>query len=341
MFLSSLELNEQKYIQATFAILRYIAFLSITIFSIYIIIYNVYNPSNPIPSQLQRENSNTVNLLLRFDIQKWLVTLPVIAYALNLNHGISPLSHPIAPKNHLKPMYIMVFISLWLAYAIVGLTVSVAFLHLVNENASLNWAYFVSFPNSIFVRTISYFILLFPSLDVLSIYALLVTTISNNIYLVVMCRDTSQGSFTRLDRFGKLLFRLIIAFIPLIGSLFVSNLVALLKIAGLIALILQFLIPCASQIQSKRLCRIELEKFRNESSLTVTNKSSHIIETDSEIQNITHKQKAITGKIGEFLFNVEARTSFSGWYSNNITIIFVSIVGALSFCCASLNIVYS
>ena len=52
-----------------------------------------------------------------------------------------------------------------------------------------------------------------------------VTSLANNVYLVLMRRDTSESVLNWKDRVGKLIFRLFFAFIPLIGALFISNLV--------------------------------------------------------------------------------------------------------------------
>ena len=329
MLLSLMELEEQKYIQILFAILRYFAILSITIFSTYIIVHNICKPFNSIPTQLNNTHSNTVHLLLRYDTKHWLATLPIVAFALNLIHGISPLSYPISPKKHLKPMLISVFTTLWCIYAIVGFTVSMAFLYLINENAVLNWEYFANFTNSIPIRLISNFIMLFPSLDIVSIYSLYVTSVANNIYLIVMRRDTSQGDLRSADRIARLFLRLIIASIPLVGAIFVTNLVRLLKIAGLFAFSIQFMIPIASQYQSKRLCRKEIERIRN-LKLTTTTTTQNLIEKDPEIRKKLN--------IKDFLFKKDTNTVYSGWYSNNITVIVVGVLGLFCFCLALVSI---
>ena len=327
MLLSLMELEEQKYIQILFGILRYFAIFSITIFSTYIIVYNIYNPINSIPAELNNTHSSTVRLLLRCDTRHWLDTLPIVAFALNLIHGISPLSYPISPKKHLKPMLISVFTTLWCVYGLVGFTVSMAFLYLINENAVLNWGYFSNFSNSIPIRLISNFLMLFPSLDIISIYSLCITSVANNIYLIVMRRDTSQGNFGPADRIMRLFLRLIITSVPLFGAIFVTNLVRLIKVAGLFAFTIQFMIPTASQYQSKRLCRKQIERIRNIKLTTTT-------------QNLMDGIPEICKKfnIKDFLFRIERDTIYSGWYSNNITVIVVGVLGVFCFCLAFVSI---
>ena len=345
--LSSLELNEQKYIQALFAVLRFIALTSIVIFSTFIIIHNKYNPNNPMPLTLNNTNSTVAQLLSRFDVIQWFVALPIIANALNLSSGIPSLTHHIVPKERLKQMYIAVYLTLWFFYATIGVLVSIAFLNLVNENAALDWNYFTQYPYSIIARIFSYFIILFPSLDVISIYPLYVTTLSNNFYLAVMCRDTSQGKFSWKDKMGKLAFRLIFAIIPLIGAAFISNLVTLLQLAGLFVAILQFFIPATCQWQSKRLCGKQIDSIQivnNRTPLLRDNSAgtNSLLRTVSPVDNGAplqqQQQKEIILSIRDFLFKVEAKTPYSGWYSSNAVIIIVSVVGLICFCLTIVSI---
>ena len=338
MVLSSLELNEQKYLQVSFAIMRFIVFVSLVIFSIFIIIHNIYNPQNPIPHELNNTNSTATQVLTRFDIVQWFIAVPIIAGALNITNGIPSLSHNVIPKRRLKQMYISVFLTLWFFYAAIGVLVSFAFLNLVNENAALNWKYFTQPQYNIVARIVSYYIVLFPSLDVISLYPLYVTSIANNIYQVVMCRDTSQGDCTCKDKIGKLVFRLVCAFLPLIGAAFISNLVTLLKIGGIFILFLGFLIPATCQLQSKRLCRKQIENCQlipssNESSrLRVCSNHTTISPIRNDATLHLQKPKGMPFSIKHFLFNIEARTPYSGWYSSNFVVIIMCVVGVFCFC---------
>ena len=343
MLLSLLELNEQKYIQALFSILRFIALISIIIFSIFLIIHNSIDPKNALPPTLRNSNSTITNALSRFDVKWWLVTIPVLVYAQNLHQGIPSLTHPVSNKRQLKPMLITTFITTWCFYTIIGLVVSFAFRNLVNENATLNWNYFTEAPNNIMVRIISYFIILFPSLDIISAYPLVVTTLANNVYIVLMCRDTSETIFSWKDRIGKLSFRFFFAFIPLIGGLFVSNLVTVLNFAGLFAFAMLFFVPITCQFQSKRLCKKEIEDFREVDAQSIfepLTPRALSLGTESHFsdQSVSPARYSSPSKQGdkkhaliELLINVDARTPYSGWYSNNLVLIVISLVAVVCF----------
>ena len=122
--------------------------------------------------------------------------------------GIPSLTHPVVSKRKLKPMLIATFITMWSFNTILGIVFSFAFMSLVNENAILNWDYFTKGVNNIFVKIVSHFIILFPSLDIISAYPLVVTTLVNNVNLVLMRRDKFESVFNWKDRIGKLIFRL-------------------------------------------------------------------------------------------------------------------------------------
>ena len=343
--LSLLELNEQKYIQAIFSILRFVALSSIITFAIYLIVYNSLNADTPIPSGLNHTNATSTQLLSRFDMKWWLVTIPVLVYAQNLHQGIPSLTHPVLPKIRLKAMLIATFVTTWSFYTLLGIVVSFAFLSLINENATLDWNYFTGAAHNIAVRIISYFIILFPSLDIISAYPLVVTAVANNLYLVLMRRDTSEAMLTWKDRIGKLLFRFVFAFAPLIGAIFISNLVTVLKFAGLFAFAILFFAPILCQVRSRRLC---VKHFGDSCGSIVSNlnitqpliprsdclNNSLLTSFDQTLNHSLRQESGRRRAILHFLFHIEARTPYSGLYSSNFVLIIVSVISIVSFALA-------
>lgn len=108
------------------------------------------------------------------------------------------------------------------------------------------------------LRALSYYLVLFPSLDVCSAYPLVVHTITNNIYTVVTGRDSSKKAkhrFGRYDLLIQLVMRFFAAVIPIVAALFVSNLVQVLKYAGIMGFWMCFFFPTALQLQSQRVCK--------------------------------------------------------------------------------------
>ena len=101
------------------------------------------------------------------------------------------------------------------------------------------------------VRALSYYVVIFPSIDVTSAYPLVIHTIANNIYTTLFCRDTSRKSKTpKLDFLLLLVIKFISAVLPIAAALFVSNLIYVLKYAGLIGFFISFFFPTALQLSS-------------------------------------------------------------------------------------------
>ena len=105
------------------------------------------------------------------------------------------------------------------------------------------------------LRILSYFILLFPSVDVISIYPLIVLTMVNNTYIVVFGKDSAQASKAWTSFFVLLVMKFIAALLPILVAMAVSNLVIVLKFTGLMAFFLAFFIPTCLQLRSQWVCK--------------------------------------------------------------------------------------
>ena len=105
------------------------------------------------------------------------------------------------------------------------------------------------------LRILSYFIMLFPSIDVISIYPLIVLTMVNNTYIVVFGKDSAQASKAWTSFFVLLVMKFIAALLPILVAMAVSNLVIVLKYAGLMAFFLAFFIPTCLQLRSQWVCK--------------------------------------------------------------------------------------
>ena len=108
------------------------------------------------------------------------------------------------------------------------------------------------------IRALSFYLVLFPSLDVCSAYPLVVHTISNNIYTVLFGRDTSSKSqHPKRDWALQFVIKGLSAILPIAAALFISNLVYVLKYAGLIGFFICFFFPTALQLSSIWVCNRE------------------------------------------------------------------------------------
>ena len=102
------------------------------------------------------------------------------------------------------------------------------------------------------LRALSYFLILFPSLDVMSAYPLATICIANNIYMVITGRDTGRWKY---DWLLRLFIRFFSAILPLVLGFAAANLVLILTYAGLLGFVTYFLVPVVLQLRSIYVCK--------------------------------------------------------------------------------------
>lgn len=118
--------------------------------------------------------------------------LPIIVFASIYHHSIPGLAHPVGDKTKLSPIFKATTIFCAASYWFLGVVLASAFGTSMEESANLNWKaygaslYLNSEPGenqmTIFaLKAISNFVVLFPALDVLSVFPLLAVTLGNNL----------------------------------------------------------------------------------------------------------------------------------------------------------------
>eukprot|EP00731_Ephydatia_muelleri_P012370 Em0006g1264a len=163
-----------------------------------------------------------------FSFTGWLSAIALFTSALIIHPGLSTLTHPIKNKKPLGWFVLSIYGTVAVFYVLMGVILTLWFGSDVNSTITLNWVPSTKSDHSVAIRVLSYFIILVPS--IISAYPLVVYFTSNNIYLAI---------------FGVL---------PLIVALFVSNLIFILKYAGLVAFLTSALFPGVLQLTSQRKC---------------------------------------------------------------------------------------
>lgn len=158
-------------------------------------------------------------------------------------------------------------------------------------------AVFTTSDHSLAVRILSYYIILFPSLDVISAFPLIVHVIVNNLYILITGNDTSQKPkyrYNKYDWFLRLALRLIIAILPILAAFGVANLVYVLKYAGLFGFIC-FFFPFLLQIRSIHVCKKRFAKF---SKFHISMSGSHPTICSSKKQDSSDEEDNTNGDKG-------------------------------------------
>ena len=144
--LSVLDLKELGFVQAILGILRFATVLAIVLYCI----VNFFLGSS---SSATGNNTNWTSLtnltnsssesytqiLFGFNINGWLVAIPIFVYAQILHQGIPALTHPIKEKKQLRWFMLVVFVTTNICYQVLGIVVALWFKEKVNETATLNW----------------------------------------------------------------------------------------------------------------------------------------------------------------------------------------------------------
>ena len=120
--------------------------------------------------------------------------------------------------------------------------------------------------NSPQLRVLSYYILLFPSLQATSIFPLHIHLIASNIYSVFLGPGTCKRQH-KCDWALKSLIKVFAAVIPISAAFGISNLVRVVQYGGITGFVLGFIFPTALQLQSIRVCK---KTFLNHDVKTVT-----------------------------------------------------------------------
>ena len=126
----------------------------------------------------------------------------------------------------------------------------IVILLLILDSLQLPW---LELDGYVALKVLSYYIILFPSLDVISAYPLNNATIANNVYIIITGRDSTDDK-RRYVKLFLLLLKFICAVLPLALAFAVSNLLYVVEYAGLLGFAICHLYPAMLQFASQYHC---------------------------------------------------------------------------------------
>ena len=193
--------------------------------------------------------------------------------------------------------------------------------------------------HSIALKILSYYIVFFPSIDVCSVYPLVIHTIVNNIYTVIFGKDTSQDKGWKLIIIQKSM-KFVLAFLPIVIALFVSNLVYVLKYAGLAGFFVLMVFPITLQLSSQWVCYKTFSlplPTKNQKDYGLSNSTDIQGKKVDEETPLFGGQKKLGFKqlIIDFFFSRRAqklsRTPYSTFLSHPLFVVAISCVSIVVF----------
>ena len=121
--------------------------------------------------------------------------------------------------------------------------------------------------NHLGLRILGYYLIFFPSLDVLSAYPLVVHCLVNNIYIILTGRDTSKEGKWKFDWVLRVILRLFGSITPIFAVMGMANLIYIITYGGLSGYIVCYFFPAILQLTSIHACE---KKFSVLSQSTTT-----------------------------------------------------------------------
>ena len=114
--------------------------------------------------------------------------------------------------------------------------------------------------NSLGLRVLAYYLIFFPSLDVMSAYPLVVHCMVSNIYIIITGNDTSQKGKWRFDWILRVVLRLLGSITPLLAAMGMANLIYVITYGGLSGFIVCYFFPAFLQLISICTCTKKFSK---------------------------------------------------------------------------------
>jgi amino acid permease len=229
---SCMELSEQAFVQVILALCRGVMLL----FMVGSVLFDMYSGTTPyeIPAVVENNQSHLSGVH---------ILIPIALFALIFHESIPAIAEPVKDKHLLTSMFNTGLIVCAVGYYAIALIVSTYFNVDLQSTANLMWKGYGNTDPSTFGYTIKhivrYFVLLFPALDVASLYPLTAVVLGNNLFSAFY----GYADEAAYDQKTKIFFRLLAAVPPLIGAFFISSLGNITNFTGITGFGIVFIFP--------------------------------------------------------------------------------------------------
>jgi len=185
--------------------------------------------------------------------------LPASIFAQNLSGSVPLVSRELADRDQLVQVIAWGIFGPSVAYVLLGAVVAATFGGDVARSANVQWEGFCYGQHTdAWAAPVRYLIVLFPALDVLSIYPLNVAVAANTI-MSLAAGDRADKLQRRTTT--RRLVRFAFAIPPILGAALVSDFSKIIAVAGSLVFFISCAFPPLLSVLGKRLCR---RKFGDE-----------------------------------------------------------------------------
>ena len=250
--LTCLDLTEMKLLQIALAIFRFVSLATMMITSI----VAIYSYPNPDPEAHSSAHAPYYSNMVAFDWTNLGLVFPIAIYAQIFHHSVPGLTHPLKDKRAAPRVFTGVLVTTMVLYSALGISVGFFYGASIPQTCTLAWADYTGGHDKAgegkpgWAVFISYLIVLFPPLDIISAFPLNAITLGNNL-LCTFVDDVSKQSLLRI----KIPFRLLAAVPPIVGACVVKDLGVILKYTGCVGVLIAFAYPCVLQWKSVQMCK--------------------------------------------------------------------------------------
>mmetsp|Transcript_23387 Transcript_23387/g.32768 ORF Transcript_23387/g.32768 Transcript_23387/m.32768 type:complete len:582 (-) Transcript_23387:234-1979(-) len=194
--------------------------------------------------------------------------IPVIVFAVLFHQAVPGLADEMKQKSQVGNIFGYTLLLCAVAYSLIGIVVGWYFGDTNYESANLNWGEYHAGTGQLVIgddgehqwihvvwwaQMISFFVVLFPAIDVISAFPLYAFVLGNSLMGLVYPDTIQQVQHNRRVATG---FRALAAIPPILGALFVRNLGIITDYSGLTGIAIAFCFPPLLYIYSEKKLKI-------------------------------------------------------------------------------------
>ena len=228
--MSCLELSEQVAAQVIFAICRVVMVVSM----LGSVAYATYDSGE---NELQMDEDSSFDMTHLVKWSGFKIIVPIALYSNIFHHSIPALSEIVFDKKLVGWVYMTTLAICFVAYTVIGISLSSYFGSTVSSSSNLNWSSFYLKNKTMMWTIVSNYIILFPAVDVVSAFPLSAITLGNNI------QSFSEKDNLEVSRFEMTKSRCIASIPPVLGACFITDLGEITKYTGITGFFIVFFYP--------------------------------------------------------------------------------------------------
>eukprot|EP01122_Echinamoeba_exundans_P001585 TRINITY_DN11607_c0_g1_i1.p1 TRINITY_DN11607_c0_g1~~TRINITY_DN11607_c0_g1_i1.p1 ORF type:complete len:325 (+),score=34.44 TRINITY_DN11607_c0_g1_i1:744-1718(+) len=243
-----LDLPDQVIAQVILCFFRFVAITMMFATAVGSLYTNPYDPDND-------NDPPYVAYSTLFRFEGFSSLFPIAVFSQLLHYAIPGILHPLERKSRIRRVFFLSSSTTLAIYITTGVACAMYFGSNTRALITLNWKHPAGFSPAeapMWAKVLSYFVFLFPVVDMISAFPLSAVALSDMAFAMIHPRLRTQPYRTRT----KVLCRLAIALPPLIASTFVRSLFCspVFNFLNTTGFFIAFITPAILQIRSKAVC---------------------------------------------------------------------------------------